>query len=446
VAGYRTASTNSTKRMLSRTGCLKAMTEEDVRANIAAQRMRAKAAERAAEELADDVEEVEAEAAAAREFLTERGVSAGDSLATTGEADAEPQTELGSWEEMTAANRSWLTQAGLEDLSLDQLLTPEQLDELESFDPKGRERWSAGDFVTVGGCAVLGVLATAFDDQVDKAVKLGLQGVGKTRVLKAWEKQGKQLPIDYTGPKFGGPGHRVRSAGHDIGRPFEALAQIRDGTFRGVYWEHGELVRVAVKGPWAARSPQEALVVWLKHISADLVTTCSLPLPWWSKLYECDSRDLRKLAHDLYLPSDGFGMNLRSMLISKTLPVITSELIVGVKVHLDARERAGKWGRLSANETLRRNEMLLAAHATTGLAAVGKVLFVGYGGDLLALRHLNAPALARAGYVGLKVVREHRRRTAGRRVPTWDELLHQTTLPWELDELAVMKAAVSVGT
>jgi hypothetical protein len=103
----------------------------------------------------------------------------------------------------------------------------------------------------------------------------------------------------------------------------------------------------------------------------------------------------------------------------------------------------GRW--LSTNESLRRNEMLLAAHATTGLAAVGKVVFSAPGENLLALRHLNAPALARAGYVGLKVVREHRRRAAGRRVPTWDELLREVTIPWELDEMEVMKSAVSVG-
>lgn len=37
----------------------------------------------------------------------------------------------------------------------------------------------------------------------------------------------------------------------------------------------------------------EALTLWGKHLAADVVTPMSLPLPWWTLLYERPERDLR---------------------------------------------------------------------------------------------------------------------------------------------------------
>jgi hypothetical protein len=51
---------------------------------------------------------------------------------------------------------------------------------------------------------------------------------------------------------------------------------------------------------------------------------------------------------------------------------------------------------------------------------------------------VNAPALARAGYLGWRVAREHRRRVASYHVQSWDEILLQYPLPWELDEMSVL--------
>lgn len=96
--------------------------------------------------------------------------------------------------------------------------------------------------------------------------------------------------------------------------------------------------------------------------------------------------------------------------------------------------------RSPADEKLRRNEMLLAGHATTGLASIGKVAITAEGEYPLALRHLNAPALARVGWLGVKVVREHRRRREAQPVPSWDQLIGLQAPPWELDELALIRA------
>lgn len=423
------------------------MTDPEVVTNIAAQKLRADAVASEVHELSEQADELETAAARLRAELAQRGVEVAPAADEPGD-DIPTPVEVPGWDQLTAANRAWLDSAGMADVTVDDLLTAEQLDELERFDPKGRERWTAGDFVTVGGCGVIGLLATVFDDQIDAAVKTGLAGLGQTGLFQDLERQGKQLPIDYTGQKFGGAGHRVRSGGHDIGRPWEALRQIREGTFHGVYWDHGQAfdffsTTTPDRKPYLPHDLPEASVLWLMHLGADLVTTTSLPLPWWSKLYECDNRHLRKLAHDLYNPKGQAGLNVRSMMMSKALPVISTELIVGVKVHLDARSADGSLLRLTQNQQLRRDEMLLAGHAATGLAALGKAGVVAFSGaGPLALRHVNAPALARTGFLGWKVMREHRRRVAEYHVPSWDEILVGKTLPWELDELAVLEAGM----
>lgn len=421
--------------------------DDDVALNVAAQRKRA-------EELSLRLDDADARAAALEEssadaerFLSERGVQTPQARPGPSQRPPDSPVAVESWDALTAANESWLVERDLDGLSLDDVLTTAELDLLESFDALGRERWTPADFATVGACGVLGVLAALFDDQIDAAVKFGLAGIGKTSPLRSFEAAGKRLPIDYTGPGFGGPGHRVRSAGHDIGRPWQALSQIRSGQFQGWEWDHG--VRIAKTAmspapggvPYAQHSLGEALVLWLMHLSADYVTTLSLPLPWWSKLYECDSRRVRKLAHDLYNPGgSAVGLNQRSMLLSKSLPVISTEVIVRVKVALDAGTSNGRFGALTANQKLRRNEMLFCGHAATGVASIVKTVAAAPAENALTLRHLNAPALIRVGFLSVKVLREYQRRRDERAVPSWDDLLLATPFPWELDELSILGA------
>lgn len=424
------------------------MSEPDIVTNIAAQKLRSDAVAQDMRDMTDEANEIRTASERLRDELTKLGISiAGSSQEREAQTEVAPAVEVPNWDELTAANRAWLDGAGMADVTLDDLLTPPPLDELERFDSLGRERWTAGDYVTVGGCAVIGILATAFDDQIDGAVKIGLSGLGETRLFEYFEQKGKNLPIDYEGRKFGGPGHRIRSPGHDLGRPWESLRQIREGKFHGIYWDDGRRFDVyrtcTPRGtPYVAHDLPEALLLWLMHLAADLVTTKSLPLPWWSKLYECDNRELRQLAHNLYSTKGQAGLNVRSMVMSKALPVIGTDLIVGVKVHLDARAPDGTFRALSNDQQLRRDEMRLAAHAVTGLAALGKTGILALDGEgPLAVRHINVPALARTGYLGWKVMHEHRRRVAEYHVPSWDETLQGKTLPWELDELAVLADA-----
>ncbi|MGV9866974.1 hypothetical protein [Rhodococcus koreensis] len=151
--------------------------------------------------------------------------------------------------------------------------------------------------------------------------------------MRAWERAGKRLPIDYTGPGFGGRAHRVRSPGHDLARPLEALRQIRAGEFRGVRWDYGDKHDVSVGSRFReVDSLPEAPVLWAQHL-ADLVTPMSLPMPGSSWLYELDIRALRTFAHEVYLGrSAGNGLNVRSGILTPSLSVIVTEVIVRTHV------------------------------------------------------------------------------------------------------------------
>lgn len=117
---------------------------------------------------------------------------------------------------------------------LNDLIDPVAAVQLEKWRQSERIPREPGDLAAVGTAGFVGALANLYDSQVDTAVLGGLSWLKKTDFLQRWERDAARLPIDYTGPNFGGPAHRVRSAGHDIGRFFEALNQIRSGTFRAL--------------------------------------------------------------------------------------------------------------------------------------------------------------------------------------------------------------------
>lgn len=423
------------------------MIDDEDKRNIAIQRLRSGEAERSIDETDERARKLAGEVEKRIERSKKLGVegtgrsrssrehrhidSAGPSL---------PTEHLDEYDALTEDNERWVAQRGIQSLELDDLLDPDELREIESWDPLGRERWSPDDFLTVGACAAIGLIATVFDDQIDAVTKSALSGLGGTSVMRKLENRGKNLPIDYTGPGFGGKGHRMRSAGHDIGRPWAALKQIMDGEFHGIAWDSGvmqDVVKTSSRpgsAPFLPQSLPEALVSWMCHLGADVVTPMSLPLPWWSKLYESPHRDLRKLAANLYDPVDaGTGLNMRSAFLSKSIPVAANEVVVRTKVHLDRYSQRGTFGSLSENTKLRRDEMLLAAQGALGASALGKTAVVLVATkNPLGIRHLNAPALARTGFLGFKVVREYRRRRADRSIPSWDALLIEGANPWEL--------------
>ncbi|KXF54875.1 hypothetical protein AXA44_39725 [Rhodococcus sp. SC4] len=354
--------------------------------------------------------------------------SATDTALAGGVPDPLPESDTAehlSYAELTAANDRRRTQRGWTDIDLDAALTPEQRAGFDRWRARQRIPWDRDDVLAVGFATVLGVAALWYDTAIDGAFANGLGATRKTGWMRAWEGACKRLPIDYTGPGFGGRAHRVRSPGHDLARPFEALRQIRGGEFRGVRWDYGDKHDVTVGGGFReVDSLAEALVLWAQHLAADVVTPMSLPMPGSSWLYELDNRTLRTFAHEVYLgTSAGNGLNVRSGVLTPSLSVIATEVILRTHVHARAYAIAGG-ARLDEREQVRRNELLLAAHSLVGLASAGKTLarmVVLEDRKSMALRHVNVPVLLRMGCLAVQVA--HDRRTRDRAVAQdWETL------------------------
>lgn len=354
-----------------------------------------------------------------------------------------------SYDELTQANDLLREEQGWGEADIYDSLTPQAQRELQQWRTLGRagglSSWSGSDIAVVGLAAVVGTVACVYDTAVDDTVRQGLAALAKTDLVRGWERAAKRMPIDYTGPNFGGPAHRVRSSGHDLGRPLAALQQIRDGAFRGVVWQDG--VRTVFTTEAGAYVPipalGEALTLWLQHLAADFVTPMSLPLPGWTSLYDLPDREVRQLAHMIYTgPTWGEGLNLRSGGLTPQMCVLSTEALVRTHVHLASHRDTGSFV-LSPAAARRRDEMLLAAHSVVGAACLANTLAAGFGGEgPLALRHVNVPLLTRVGWLGAKVVRE--RRAVMRLAPKpWSELLTLEVRPWLLDEAPLVDAAAA---
>ncbi|MFC3964258.1 hypothetical protein [Nocardia jiangsuensis] len=315
------------------------------------------------------------------------------------------------------------------------LLDPVALAQLDEWRAAQRLQWERGDLLVVGISGLLGALANLYDHRVDAAVLGGLAQLKKSDLLRRWERETARLPIDYTGPKFGGPTHRVKSAGHDIGRFCTALNQIRTGTFEGTWWEEGRrmtgLATTTRSGlPFAqASEPHLAVALLLKHLAADFVTPMSLPLPGWTLLCEMPDPTLRKFAHDAYAG----GLNLRSGILTPGLGVLATEVVIRTHTHLAAYRSTGT-AQLSSGAAAKRSEMLLAAHAAAGAISVSKTAAAAVaGGTAVAARHLNVPVLLRIGTLALQVRSDSASR-AGAGAPSWEGLLAEEGATWTLPE------------
>jgi hypothetical protein len=352
-----------------------------------------------------------------------------------------------TYSQLTTTNDALRDERGWETIDLDAALAPEALAEFELWRQRRRISWQLDDIAAVALAGAVGIAATWYDTMIDNAVRDRLKALSDTPLIKLWERDAKRMPIDYMGKGFGGHLHRVRSAGHDIGRPFEALRQIRAGEFHGFYWEDHQRFEVRADGlGGAAYEPVEdlgeALVLWGKHLVADFVTHTNLPLPGWSAIYERDSRHLRKFAHETY----GNGVNVRSFAAS-TLPVMTTEITVRTHVHGRAMVARGT-AVLEPGESALRAELLLAGHALVGAASLGKGVTTTMATSPLpsvtrhakAFRHLNWPVLFKVATTSLDVARDARARSST--AASWDDLLARVAAPWQLDEAMRLDAAV----
>jgi hypothetical protein len=355
-----------------------------------------------------------------------------------------------TYSQLTTTNDALRDERGWAEVDLDAALTPEALAEFELWRQRRRTPWQLDDIGAVALAGALGIAATWYDTTIDNAVRDRLKVLKDTELIQRWEREARRMPIDYMGPGIGGKLHRVRSAGHDIGRPFEALLQIRQGEFRGFRWEN-EIRHTVTTVTTRHGTPYEpvadlgeALVLWGKHLAVDFVGVTNLPLPGWTKLYELDNRFLRKFAHEAY----GAGVNLRSFAVS-TLPVMTTEIVVRTHVHgramLDRRTAILKPG-----ETALRAELLLAGHALVGAASMGRaarmsVMVPPGPGNVLRLaqasRHINWPVMMKIATTSLDVVRDARSRRSS--ASSWDDLLTGVAMPWQLDEAAQLDETLS---
>lgn len=341
--------------------------------------------------------------------------------------------------ELTDHHRQRRVAEGWSETQLADLLDPGALSQLDGWRTAQRIPWERTDLLVVGLAGTLGAVATIFDSQVDTAVLQGLSWLKTSELLRGWERDAARLSIDYTGPKFGGPAHRLRSPGHDIGRFFTALQQVRTGTFEGTWWEDGqrmiERVSTTRSGAPFARAPDPhlAIALLLKHWAADFVTPMGLPLPGWSLLYELPDRELRKFAHAAYAGTKpGDGLNLRSGALTPGLGMVATEVIVRTHAQLSGYRSTGN-ARLSAAGVARRTEMLLAAHAAAGAVSVSRTAAAAVGGETaFAIRHLNLPVLLRIGMLALQVRADRARAVDG--APSWQELLADEAATWTLPE------------
>lgn len=369
---------------------------------------------------------------------------AGDRTAKRARDETPPICRAETYDELTVRNDELRAQNLWAEVDLDTALGPEQRERFETWRSHQRLPWSPSDLAIVGVAGLIGVAATIYDTSIDKRIRDRLLQLKDTPAFREFEKAGQNLAIDYTGPGFGGPAHRVRSAGHDLLRPLSALRQIQNGRFEGIEWVDGVRRVVTVTHGRPVESLPEALVLWAKHLAADFVTKTSLPLPGWTLLYELPWRDARKFAHDVYSGTSwGDGWNSRNGLLTPSLPVISTEVLIRTHVHARAWNQTGS-PILDAGHRALLEELLLAAHGLVGAAALGKAVALAMSGPggALALRHLNMPSLIRTGTLGLQALgtRTERRALAA---PSWDALLSGLREPWELREAQEIEAAAS---
>lgn len=359
-------------------------------------------------------------------------------------ADRISQAPIGlTYDGLTAHNQQRRETEAWGDAELADILDPTALRQLDEWRTAQRLPWERSDLVVVGVAGLLGALANLYDTQVDANVLEGLAWLKKTDLITRWEQDAKGMPIDYMGSKFGGPGHRGLSAGHDVGRFFNALNQVRSGTFEGTYWEYGErFVRVSTTTPFGTPYPEVewhlALAQLLKHWVADFVTPMSLPLPGWTLLRDMPDRELRAFGQEAYAGDHrGSGLNLRSGMLTPGLGMVATEVIIRTHTHLAAYRETGS-PRLATASSAKRTEMLLAAHAAAGAVSLSKTAAAAVAGEtVVAVRHLNVPVLMRVGMLALKVRSDAATRAASG-ASSWSQFLEDEAATWTLPEAAAI--------
>lgn len=358
-----------------------------------------------------------------------------DSLNRGSSSSAPTMLEVPSpveYDALTTASRDYLTTQGRSDLDIEDLLEPEDLDllRLESQ----RLGWTTSDIAAVGVCGLVGSVTALLAGDIDKLLVRNLKLLEQTELISRWKRETKNLPIDYTGVNSGGTAHRVTSAGHDIGRPVEAIRQIMEGQYRGTGWSYGQKVPLTRLGtqygtPYdGVMDVTTALTLWVKHLITDVITPTSLPLPLWTALYEkAPTEELADFYKDMYWQGGQAGWNLRTMAITKSIPLVVVEIGIRTKLGWDAWTVRGSL-KASDRERVKRDEMLLAAQGVVAAVTTGQaVIECLTTSSPLGLRSLNPQSILRAAQLGIQVVNQNRSAPAS--PPGWEELALRSLAP-----------------
>jgi hypothetical protein len=296
-----------------------------------------------------------------------------------------------AYEDITQRNLKYLEDKGLMDKEFDSLFTQDELIRIERelSLPIKRDKWDKWDFVGVFSGAIAGVVADFFTGGIDKQLK---DWLGNIKI------DSPQVSIDYQGPGFGGPYHRVLSSGHDILRIINAIWQIKNGTFVGLKQtgkDTFEWVRAtttsAKRGvtgePFETYDTFEALLIWVKHMASDFVTSKSLPVPGMSFLINMPDHEVRMFAIKLYTR----GYNLRYLLVQALAPALVEIIVRGYVMAREYKETGDIV--FPSAKRLKTTEMLLTSHSIVTAVNVGKVIVKCNAEGPLALMNLNIPSI-----------------------------------------------------
>jgi len=347
-----------------------------------------------------------------------------------------------SYDELTAFNDALREENSWNTVDLDAALTPEQAAALAEWRSRQRISWSTADIAMVGLAGMLGTACVWFDASIDRAIRTRIAAVTKTGIFRHFEKAGKRLPIDYMGEGFGGRAHRIKSAGHDLARPFEALRQIMDGEFRGVRWSFGQRSKVSYSGRFdVVDSFEEALLRWFMHLAADVLTPMSLPIPGASLLYEMNNEGISNFALHAYKGlRSGEGVNLRSAVVAPGMTTMTVEVVIRTHSRLQSFTAHGT-AALTRQEQRKEAELRLAAHSLVGAASIGKATAKGLiTKHPSAIRHIHVPTILTAGRTALQVVADASA-ACHSSAREWDAILLDVAQPWQLDLSHEIEAA-----
>jgi len=296
-----------------------------------------------------------------------------------------------SYDELFEKARSSLEARGLDTDNLDyqSLVSQDELDEISNYlnrPVSKREKWTKSDFIAVFIAASIGSLADIILSSRDNSLT-GKDSAFSQR-LNQFHKHEEGAPVDYQGKGFGGGYHRGLSRSHDVLRFIEGIMMFKNGEFTGIRHEYGKAIKVISKvnqygTAYEQLSAIEAIIKYAKHMFGDLFSTYSLPFPGSSFLAECDDRQLRKLAADMYQN----GFNCKNIIIQSLSAIIIETIIriyfsiKSVRQYKSEFELSEGYSNFEAVKHFfkpgskeKLNEMLLVAHAIVTAINIGKVV------------------------------------------------------------------------